>query len=102
MVLSKLSAVLALAAVPLASASSHFIMGGLKPIAYERLDPIVNQGAVSDIEIFGFQARSDTEPWPMTGQRARSCVHGSQQPECELKLRFPSYRRVHVRAFPGR
>ena len=50
MVLSKLSAVLALAAVPLASASSHFIMGGLKPIAYERLDPIVNQGVVSDIE----------------------------------------------------
>ncbi|KIP07217.1 hypothetical protein PHLGIDRAFT_35537 [Phlebiopsis gigantea 11061_1 CR5-6] len=47
MVLSKLSAAWALVAVPLASASSHFIMGGLKPIAYERLDPIVNQGVVS-------------------------------------------------------
>lgn len=50
MAFSKLSAsfvLSALAALPLATASSHFIMGGLKPIAYERLDPIVNPGQVS-------------------------------------------------------
>lgn len=36
----------ALSALPLASASSHFIMGGLKPIVYERVDAIVSPGAV--------------------------------------------------------
>ncbi|GJE85355.1 DUF1996 and WSC domain-containing protein [Phanerochaete sordida] len=44
MVLKTLSTALALAG--LASASSHMIMGGLKPIVYERLDPIVNPGAL--------------------------------------------------------
>ena len=51
MVFSKLSAsaaaLSALSAIPLARASSHMIMGGLKPIAYERLDPIVSEGKVS-------------------------------------------------------
>ncbi|GJE85352.1 DUF1996 and WSC domain-containing protein [Phanerochaete sordida] len=36
-----------LAALPAARASSHFIMGGLTPMAYERIDPIVNPGIVS-------------------------------------------------------
>ena len=46
MVLSKLSASLALlsASVGLVDASSHMIFGGLNPIAYERVDPIVNPG----------------------------------------------------------
>ena len=35
-----------LATLPLASASSHVIMGGLNPIAYERIDPIINPGEV--------------------------------------------------------
>lgn len=50
MAFSKLTAslaVAALSALPYASASSHMIMGGLSPIAYERIDPIVNHGAVS-------------------------------------------------------
>jgi hypothetical protein len=51
MVFSKLTASAAafavLSAIPLASASSHMIMGGLKPISYQRLDPIVNKGEVS-------------------------------------------------------
>ncbi|PSS37504.1 hypothetical protein PHLCEN_2v711 [Hermanssonia centrifuga] len=45
---SKLSASMALlAAAPYVSASSHMIMGGLSPIAYERVDSIVNPGTVS-------------------------------------------------------
>ena len=31
---------------PLVNASSHFIMGGLSPIAYERIDPVINFGEV--------------------------------------------------------
>lgn len=47
MISLQLKLMLAAAAVPLASASSHFIMGGLSPIAYERIDPIVNSGEVT-------------------------------------------------------
>ena len=50
MVFSKLSASVALltaSAATLVNASSHMIMGGLSPIAYERVDPIVNKGTVS-------------------------------------------------------
>ena len=42
-------ALLAASAAPLAHASSHMIMGGLTPIAYERVDPIVNKGTVSSL-----------------------------------------------------
>ena len=34
------------------NASSHFIMGGLSPIAYERIDPIVQPGVVRTQIIF--------------------------------------------------
>lgn len=40
-------ALAALTVLPAVRASSHFIMGGLSPIAYERIDPIVSSGAVS-------------------------------------------------------
>lgn len=61
MVFSKLSAAFAFSALsvaPLASASSHFIMGGLKPISYQRLDPIVNQGQVNHSPLFNFELPS--------------------------------------------
>ena len=52
MVLKKFSTAFVLAglsAVPLVSAQqSYMIMGGLKPIAYERIDPVVNPGVVSN------------------------------------------------------
>ena len=49
MVFKKLSASMAFlsASVGLVNASSHMIMGGLQPIAYERVDSIVNPGTVS-------------------------------------------------------
>ena len=50
MVFSKLRASVALlSAASLVQASSHMIMGGVRPLAYERVDPIVNPGAVSPI-----------------------------------------------------
>ena len=51
MVFKNLSASMALlsASVALVNASSHMIMGGLQPIAYERVDSIVNPGTVSSI-----------------------------------------------------
>lgn len=45
-------ALLSVSAATLVSGSSHMIMGGLKPIAYERVDSIVDPGVVSPLSIF--------------------------------------------------
>lgn len=95
MVFSKLHASVAVlsAAMGLVDASSHMIMGGLSPIAYERVDSIVNPGAVCPFFISQTKRRTELRVLrnicSILGLFARPRHHGLEQFQPELGLRFP-------------
>ena len=104
MVFSKLRASAALAATAyagLASASSHMIMGGLNPIAIERVDPIVNPGGVSHQSLlYARSALTRGVLWERSVRVSRSRYHGCEQSRPELQLRQSAHCQLHVRAVP--
>ena len=102
MVFSKLRASAALLAyASLASASSHMIMGGLNPIAIERVDPIVNPGGVSDLSPLYVPSISDRPFSALSVRVARSLHRGCEQPRPELQLRLSAPSQLHVCAVPA-
>ena len=102
MVFSKLRASVALlSAASLVQASSHMIMGGVRPLAYERVDPIVNPGGVSHQSLLYAQsALTRGVLWERSVRVSRSRYHGCEQSRPELQLRQSAHCQLHIRAVP--
>lgn len=115
MVFFKLTASMAVAALsvlPYVSASSHFIMGGLSPIAYERIDPIVNKGMVRRPIVFPpndspdglmlfviLPVRSARTFTPLSARAIWTRTRITTLSVMPAALRFPS--RLWIRVFTG-